>query len=174
MKLLVCAVILLALLSSSLCSARSRVVSPPTAAAPSATFPWFDPTLPISSRVSSLISALTLPQKVAQLTGGNNAVPALGLPEFAWCSEGSHGVARAGRATVFPIPLALGATFNNELVLQAGRVLAMEARAKNNVYEASHHNDSVIWSNKAVSPPHSPDRLLSLALTAVSDSAAVV
>ena len=111
----------------------------------SADFPWFDPTLPIATRVSSLISQLTLEEKIAQVTGGDNAVPRLGLPQFAWCSEGSHGVARAGRATVFPSPIALGATFDTSLVLQAGRVLADEARAKNNVYEAEHHNDSVIW-----------------------------
>jgi len=109
------------------------------------TFPWFDPTHPTATRVSALIDQLSLKEKIAQLTGGNNAVPRLGLPEFAWCSEGSHGVARAGRATVFPSPIALGATFDSELVLEAGRVLADEARAKNNVYEAAHHNDSVIW-----------------------------
>ena len=110
-----------------------------------ADFPWFDPSLPTATRVSALIDQLTLDEKIAQLTGDNNAVHRLGLPEFAWCSEGSHGVARAGRATVFPAPIALGATFDNALVLGAGRVLADEARAKNNVYEATHNNNSVIW-----------------------------
>ena len=126
----------------SLLSLASYTVS---AAPPSADFPWFDPTLPIAARVSALIGQLTLEEKVAQLTGGDNAVPRLGLPQFAWCSEGSHGVARAGRATVFPSPIALGATFDTGLVMRAGQVLADEARAKNNVYEAEHHNDSVIW-----------------------------
>ena len=134
-------------LSSPQCSAsaRSHAPIPPSTAPSQPAFPWFDPTLPIPSRVRALISALSLPQKVAQLTGGDNAVPSLGLPQFAWCSEGSHGVARAGRATVFPSPIGLGATFDDPLVLQAGRVLAVEARAKNQDYEKAHHNDSVIW-----------------------------
>ena len=136
---------LLALLSLALCC--SYVV-------PSADFPWFDPTLSTSDRVSALIDKLTLREKVAQLTGGNNGVPRLGLPEFAWCSEGSHGVARAGRATVFPAPIALGATFDTQLVMETGHVLAEEARAKNNVYEAEHKNNSVIWYGVSLRHTH--------------------
>ena len=96
----------------------------------SASFPWFDATLSIQARVDALIAALTVEQKASQLEDHAVGIPELGIPTYDWTGEGSHGVARAGRATVFPSPIALAATFDTDLLLQAGQILATEARGK--------------------------------------------
>ena len=44
--------------------------------------------------------------------------------------EALHGVAWAGRATVFPCPMAMGATWDENLVNEIGKVVAVEALAK--------------------------------------------
>jgi beta-glucosidase len=45
-------------------------------------------------------------------------------------NEALHGVAWAGRATVFPCPLAMGATWDEKLVNEIGKAVAFEALAK--------------------------------------------
>lgn len=54
----------------------------------------------------------------------------LGIPEYNWWNEALHGVARAGTATVFPVPIALAATFHRELVKDIGDRIGLEGRAK--------------------------------------------
>ncbi len=59
------------------------------------------------------------------------AIPRLGIPEFHWWNEALHGIGRNGIATVFPITMAMAATFNDQLVYQAFTAASDEARAKN-------------------------------------------
>ena len=66
------------------------------------------------------------------------AILRLGLPYYDWESEGSHGVARAGRATVFPSPIMLASTFSVDVSYRAGRVVSMEGRGKFNDYVNKH------------------------------------
>ncbi|XWX04838.1 glycoside hydrolase family 3 C-terminal domain-containing protein [Aggregatilineales bacterium SYSU G02658] len=58
------------------------------------------------------------------------AVERLGIPAYNWWNEASHGVARAGLATVFPAPIGQAATFNLDLTHQIGVAVSDEARAK--------------------------------------------
>ena len=51
-----------------------------------------------------------------------------------WWNEALHGVARAGLATSFPQSIALGSTWNPELVHKCMDVASTEARIHNNVY----------------------------------------
>jgi len=51
-----------------------------------------------------------------------------------WWSEGLHGVARAGLATVFPQSIGLGSTWNTDLVKKVFDVTSTEARVHHNVY----------------------------------------
>ena len=115
------------------------------AAASSAPYPWFDPTLPVSVRLDALIAVMSVTQKAQQLTGSGSAMPEFGIPRYEYCSEGSHGVARAGRATVFPAPISMACAFNMDSVQQAGAVLALEARGKYNDYAAKHAGNTTIW-----------------------------
>jgi beta-glucosidase len=83
-------------------------------------------------RIGDLISKMTLEEKVSQLMYISPAIPRLGIPEYNWWSEALHGVARAGLATVFPQAIALGATFDEELIRRVAAVISDEARAKYN------------------------------------------
>ena len=62
------------------------------------------------------------------------AIERLGIPAYNWWNECLHGVARAGRATVFPMPIGLAATWDPELIFRMATAISDEARAKNNEF----------------------------------------
>lgn len=93
-------------------------------------FPWFNLTIPWRDRVDALVSAMTVSEQISWLNDAAPAIPRLGLPSYSWEGEASHGVAWAGVSTVFPSPVAWGASFDAALVSEVGHVIAMEARAK--------------------------------------------
>ncbi len=64
--------------------------------------PYLDPSLPTQQRVDDLVSRMTLDEKVAQLINTTPAIPRLNVPAYDWWSEGLHGIARSGYATLFP------------------------------------------------------------------------
>ena len=65
---------------------------------------------------------MTVAEKIAQTMTAAPAIPRLGVPAYEWWSEALHGVARAGRATVFPQAIALAATFDEPLVRRVATV----------------------------------------------------
>ncbi|MCS6971298.1 MAG: glycoside hydrolase family 3 N-terminal domain-containing protein [Planctomycetota bacterium] len=77
-----------------------------------------------------LTAALTLEEKASQMLFLSPAIPRLGIPAYCWWNECLHGVARAGRATVFPQAIGLAATFDPRLVQRVFSAVADEARAK--------------------------------------------
>lgn len=95
-------------------------------------FPFQDPSKSINERTKDLISRLTLEEKVSQLLYNAPAIPRLDIPEYNWWSEALHGVARTGNATVFPQPIGLAATFDDDLVFRVATAISDEARAKFN------------------------------------------
>ena len=92
-----------------------------------------NPNFPIDYRVKDFISRLTLKEKVDQLMYNAKAIPRLDIPEYNWWSECLHGVARNGRATVFPQAIGMGAMFDTGLIYRIGAAIADEGRAKFNV-----------------------------------------
>ncbi len=96
-----------------------------------------DPSLPMEERVEDIISKLTLEEKVGQLLYNAPAVERLGIPQYNWWNECLHGVARNGKATVFPQAIGMAATFDTSLIYRVGRAISMEARAKYNVSVAN-------------------------------------
>jgi beta-glucosidase len=88
---------------------------------------------PIETRVNDLLKQLTLEEKVSLLGYNSKPVPRLGIPAYNWWNEGLHGVARAGKATVFPQAIGMAASFNNDLLLDVANVISTEARAKYNL-----------------------------------------
>jgi beta-glucosidase len=92
--------------------------------------PFMNPDLPIMVRVDDAVSRMTLEEKVSQMINHAVAIPRLGIPQYDWWSEGLHGVARAGVATVFPQAIGLAATWNTDLMLKVATVISDEARAK--------------------------------------------
>lgn len=98
-----------------------------------AKFPYLNPNLPTDQRVNDLIKRLTTDEKINLLLYNSPGVERLHIPAYNWWNEGLHGVARAGRATVFPQAIGLAATFDDSLIQQVADVISTEARAKYNV-----------------------------------------
>ena len=93
-------------------------------------FPWYNPEIPFEERVQLLIDEMTIEEKISQLTHDASAIDRLAVPEYNWWSEALHGVARNGRATVFPQPIGLAATFDRDLIHRIYTSVSDEARAK--------------------------------------------
>lgn len=98
------------------------------------TFDFLDPSLGLEQRVDDLVSRMTLEEKIGQMVNDAPAIERLGIPRYNWWSEGLHGVARAGLATVFPQAIGLGATWDKELLHHVATAIADEARAKHHSF----------------------------------------
>jgi len=89
-----------------------------------------DPSIPMDKRVDDLLSRMTIEEKVSQLTSDSPAVERLDVPAYNWWNECLHGVARAGRATVFPEPIGMAATWDQNLIFRVASTISDEGRAK--------------------------------------------
>lgn len=83
----------------------------------------------IDAKVSSLLSKMTLEEKIAELTQDAPANDRLGIPMMNY-SECLHGLWLEG-ATVYPQAIALGATWQPALLREMTTEIAKEARAAN-------------------------------------------
>jgi beta-glucosidase len=92
--------------------------------------PFQNPNLSFEHRVKDLISRLTVEEKAALLCDQSEAIPSLGIEKFNWWSEALHGYANNDSVTVFPEPVGMAASFNDELVFDIFNVTSDEARAK--------------------------------------------
>ena len=92
--------------------------------------PYRDTKLPVDARVSDLVSRMTLEEKASQLLSDSPAIDRLGVPAYNWWNECLHGVARAGRATVFPETIGMAATWDTGLLFRVSTAISDEARAK--------------------------------------------
>lgn len=111
-------------------------------------YPFLDHTLPIERRIDSLLSSLTLEEKIAAVGTRGVVAPRLGL-EGIRIGEAISGIALGGPmqalanavsgapadrqipptpTTQFPQPVGLAYTWNPELIRQAGAVIGGEAR----------------------------------------------
>ena len=97
-----------------------------------ATLPYQNPALSPEQRAADLVSRMTLEEKVSQTMNGAAAIPRLGVPAYNWWSEGLHGIARSGYATVFPQAIGNAATWDTPLMGEISTVISTEARAKYN------------------------------------------
>jgi beta-glucosidase len=105
--------------------------------------PAHRPTPELEYRVSELVGKMTLEEKVSQMQNHAVAIPRLGVPEYNWWSEGLHGVARSGYATVFPQAIGLAAMWDVPLMHEVASTISTEARAKNS--EALRHGIRSIY-----------------------------
>lgn len=91
---------------------------------------YLDTKLSVEERVGDLVSQMTLREKISQMLHGAPPIPRLGIPAYNWWNECLHGVARAGRATVFPQAIGMAASFDTDLMLKVATAISDEARAK--------------------------------------------
>lgn len=79
-----------------------------------------------------IVEQMTVEEKASQLLYNSPAIERLGIHEYNWWNEASHGVARSGMATVFPHAIGLAATFDPDLIGEIGEAVSTEGRAKYN------------------------------------------
>jgi beta-glucosidase len=115
-----------------------------------APMPFRDSDLPVEQRIDDLVGRLTLDEKVSLMIERARPIERLGIPAFPWWNEALHGVARAGRATVFPQAIGLAATWDEGLMRRVATAISDEARAMNNTWLARGKRDLyqglVFWS----------------------------
>nr|MCR5746101.1 glycoside hydrolase family 3 protein [Lachnospiraceae bacterium] len=90
-----------------------------------------------------LVSQMSIAEAASQLLHQSPAIERLNIPEYNWWSEGLHGVARAGIATVFPQAIGMAAAFDDSFLCNEAKVISEEARAKYNA--AVRHDDHDIY-----------------------------
>lgn len=95
-------------------------------------YPFQNPNLSSDERAEDLISRLTLEEKAALMCDQSDAIPRLGIKKFNWWSEALHGYANNDNVTVFPEPIGMAASFDEELVYRVFDAVSDEARAKYN------------------------------------------
>lgn len=91
-------------------------------------YPFQNPDLPLEERVNDLVSRFTLDEKIELMCQYQAEIPRLGMQKYKHGTEGAHGVAWLGEATVFPQNTGLACTWNPELMREIGSVIAEEAR----------------------------------------------
>jgi beta-glucosidase len=97
-------------------------------------FPFLDPDLSIDERVNDVVGRMTLDEKIGQLMNQAPAIERLGIPEYNWWTEGLHGIARAGIATVFPQAIGMAAAWDENMMHDVSTVISDETRAKHHEF----------------------------------------
>ena len=92
--------------------------------------PYQDVTLSAGQRADDLLSRLTLDEKVSLMMNNSPAIERLGVPQFQWWNEALHGIGRNGVATVFPITMAMAASWDDVLLHKVFTAVSDEARVK--------------------------------------------
>ena len=92
--------------------------------------PYQNPSLSAAQRADDLLGRLTLEEKVSLMMDSSPAIERLGIPQFHWWSEALHGVGRNGFATVFPITMAMAASWDDVLLHKVFTAVSDEARVK--------------------------------------------
>ncbi len=107
------------------------------AVAQNASTPLFrDTTKPIEDRITDLIGRLTLDEKAQQLNHLNKGIPRLGIPMWGGWNQTLHGVWSKQPTTLFPAAIAMGATWDPELMHTVANAMSDEARALYNAKAA--------------------------------------
>jgi beta-glucosidase len=110
---------------------------------------YLDPNQPVDQRVADLISRLTLEQKAALLNHKGSTVTVSGRPirSDQW-NQCLNGVQWDRPTTLFPVCVAMAATWNTDLVQnQIARVLSDEARA---IYNGWHLDPNAKGQHKGL------------------------
>jgi len=93
--------------------------------------PFRNPAVALEARVEDLLSRMTLDEKIKTVQWPQ-PLDRLGVNFRMGWAETLHGVAWSGIATVFPQPIAMGATFDTALVHRIADAISDELRAKYN------------------------------------------
>ncbi|MES2378954.1 MAG: glycoside hydrolase family 3 C-terminal domain-containing protein [Bacteroidota bacterium] len=97
---------------------------------------YLDYTKPVDARVKDLISRMTLEEKAQYLNHVGPEIPRFGIKSDRW-NQALHGVVWTRPTTMFPVSIAMAATWDTKLVYKEATAISDEARAIYNGW----HND---------------------------------
>lgn len=106
----------------------------PIGAQDTPTLPFRNTSLPIEQRITDLIGRLTVQEKAEQLNHMNHGIPRLGVAMWGGWNQTLHGVWSKESTTLFPAPIAMGATWDPDLVHSVAVAMSDEARALYNAH----------------------------------------
>ena len=78
-------------------------------------------------RVADLVNLMTVDEKISQLANEADSIPRLEVPEYNYWSEALHGVLYGG-VTSFPQAVAMGSTWDPDLLHRVATAISDEAR----------------------------------------------
>jgi len=91
---------------------------------------YLDSSISVTERAHDLVGRLTLEEKVGLMSHESKAVARLNIPQYNYWNEALHGIARSGRATVFPQAIGMAATWDKSLIREVASAIGDEGRAK--------------------------------------------
>lgn len=91
--------------------------------------PYKNPSLPIEQRITDLIHRMTLDEKAELLNHMNDGIPRLDVPRWGGWNQTLHGVWSKQPTTLFPAAIAMGATWDPDLVHSVAQAMSDEGRA---------------------------------------------
>ncbi|WP_298369355.1 glycoside hydrolase family 3 C-terminal domain-containing protein [uncultured Lutibacter sp.] len=93
---------------------------------------WKDPNSSVDARVEDLLSKMTLEEKINYCGSRIPEIERLGIPSFEWYGEALHGII-GWNCTQFPQNIAMGSTWNPDLMFDVATAISNEARALKNM-----------------------------------------
>ena len=105
-------------------------------------YPFRNPDLPIDERIRRPLETSDCRREDRPNDEYDSGNRTLGIPEYDWWNEALHGVARAGKATVFPQAIAMAATFDDDALYETFTMVSDEARAKYHQYQKNKEYDA--------------------------------
>jgi beta-glucosidase len=97
---------------------------------------YLDYTKPVDARVKDLISRMTLEEKAQYLNHVGPEIPRFGIKSDKW-NQALHGVVWTRPTTMFPVSIAMAATWDTKLVYKEATAISDEARA---IYNGWHQD----------------------------------
>jgi beta-glucosidase len=97
---------------------------------------YLDYTKPVDARVKDLISRMTLEEKAQYLNHVGPEIPRFGIKPDRW-NQALHGVVWTRPTTMFPVSIAMAATWDTKLVYKEATAISDEARA---IYNGWHQD----------------------------------
>jgi beta-glucosidase len=102
---------------------------PPSGAVTAQAPPYLDPARPLDRRVDDLVGRMTLEEKALMLYHNAPGLERLRVPAWGGWNQAIHGVWSKTPTTLFPVSIALAATWDPALVRRASGAISDEARA---------------------------------------------
>jgi len=94
---------------------------------------YLDPAQPLDKRVEDLVSRMTLEEKALELYHNNTGIERLKIPAWGGWNQCLHGVWSKQPTTLYPVSIAIAATWDTALVHTVADAISEEARALYNI-----------------------------------------